>query len=132
MMARILLVDDTPKVRESIKDALESAGFEVDEAPDGLVAIEFLNERPYTLLITDLWMPEVDGLDLMKHLRKINSNMPVIAITGGAIGLAPPNFSVALAESWGADAMLDKPFDNDDLVDIAKDLIAKYADKGNQ
>ena len=132
MMARILLVDDTPKVRESIKDALESAGFEVDEAPDGLVAIEFLNERPYTLLITDLWMPEVDGLDLMKHLRKINPNMPVIAITGGAIGLEPPNFSIALAQSWGADAVLDKPFDNDDLVDVAKDLSAKYAAKGDQ
>ena len=132
MMARILLVDDTQKVRESIKDALETAGFEVDEAPDGLVAIEFLNERPYTLLITDLWMPEVDGLDLMKHLRKINPNMPVIAITGGAIGLEPPNFSIALAQSWGADAVLDKPFDNDDLVDIAKDLIAKYATKGDQ
>ena len=132
MMARILLVDDTPKVRESIKDALETAGFEVDEAPDGKEAIDLLNARSYSLLITDLWMPEVDGLDLMKHQRKINPNMPVVAITGGAIEMAPPNFSVALAQSWGADAVLDKAFDNDDLVDIVNDLITKYAAKGDQ
>ncbi len=132
MMARILLVDDAPRVRESIKDALESAGFEVDEAPDGKEAIELLNERSYSLLITDLWMPEVDGLDLMKHQRKINPNMPVIAITGGAVGLEPPNFSITLAQNWGADAVLDKPFDNDDLVDIVKDLIIRYAAKGDQ
>ena len=132
MMARILLVDDAPRVRESIKDALETAGFEVDEAPDGKEAIELLNERSYSLLITDLWMPEVDGLDLMKHQRKINPNMPVIAITGGAVGLEPPNFSITLAQNWGADAVLDKPFDNDDLVDIVKDLIIRYAAKGDQ
>ena len=132
MMARILLVDDAPRVRESIKDALETAGFEVDEAPDGKEAIELLNERSYSLLITDLWMPEMDGLDLMKHQRKINPNMPVIAITGGAVGLEPPNFSISLAQNWGADAVLDKPFDNDDLVDIVNDLITKYAIEVNQ
>lgn len=131
-MPRILLVEDAPEVRISIRDSLKLAGFEVDEAPDGKVAIDLLAERPYALVITDLWMPHVDGLDLLKHLRKVNPNMPVVAISGGAPGRAPIDFSMALATTWGADVVLDKPFDNDDLIDIINDLLAQYAAKANQ
>ncbi len=130
-MARILLAEDAPEVRASIREFLELAGFEVDEAPDGKVASDLLDQRSYALLITDLWMPQVDGLDLLKHLRKVNPNMPVVAISGGAPGRAPIDYSLTLAESWGADAVMNKPFDNDDLVEIVKDLIAQYAAKGN-
>ena len=126
-MARILLVEDAPEVRESIKDSLELAGFEVDEAPDGKIATELLTERTYALLITDLWMPNVDGIDLLKHLRKANPKLPVIAISGGAPGRAPLDCSVALATTWGADAVFHKPFDNDDLIETVKDLLAQYA-----
>ena len=103
------------------------AGYEVEEAVDGLVAIELLQSRPYALLITDLWMPNVDGIDLLKRLRTINPKMPVIAISGGAPGRAPIDYSVALATTWGADVVLHKPFDNDDLVDEVKALLIKYA-----
>ena len=126
-MAHVLLVDDSPEVRESIKDSLELVGYTVDEAPDGKVACELLAHRPYDLVITDLWMPNIDGLDVLKHLRKTNPNMPVIAISGGAPGRAPIDYSVALATTWGADIVLHKPFDNDDLIDKAKELLAKYA-----
>ncbi len=126
-MAPILLVDDTLHVRISIRDSLEMAGYEVEEAVDGLVAIELLKSRSYALLITDLWMPNVDGIDLLKRLRTINPKMPVIAISGGAPGRAPIDYSVALATTWGADVVLHKPFDNDDLVDEVKALLIKYA-----
>ncbi len=126
-MAPILLVEDTLDVRISIRDSLEMAGYEVEEAVDGLVAIELLQSRPYALLITDLWMPNVDGIDLLKRLRTINPKMPVIAISGGAPGRAPIDYSVALATTWGADVVLHKPFDNDDLVDEVKALLIKYA-----
>ena len=126
-MAPILLVEDTLDVRISIRDSLEMAGYEVEEAVDGLVAIELLQSRPYALLITDLWMPNVDGIDLLKRLRTINPKLPVIAISGGAPGRAPIDYSVALATTWGADVVLHKPFDNDDLVDEVKALLIKYA-----
>ena len=126
-MAPILLVEDTLDVRISIRDSLEMAGYVVEEAVDGLVAIELLQSRPYALLITDLWMPNVDGIDLLKRLRTINPKMPVIAISGGAPGRAPIDYSVALATTWGADVVLHKPFDNDDLVDEIKALLIKYA-----
>lgn len=126
-MARILLVEDAPEVRESIKDSLELAGFEVDEAPDGKVACELLAARAYALMITDLWMPNLDGLDLLKHLRKVNPKLPVIAISGGAPGRAPIDYSVALATTYGADTVFHKPFDNDDLVDAVNALLLQYA-----
>ncbi len=126
-MARILVAEDAPAVRESIKDFFELAGFEVDEAPDGMVACELLEQRPYDLLITDLWMPNMDGLDLLRRLRKINPKLPVIAISGGAPGRAPIDYSVALATTWGADIVMHKPFDNSELVEAAKKLLIEYA-----
>ena len=126
-MARILLAEDAPAVRESIKDFLILAGFEVDEAPDGQVACDLLAQSPYDLLITDLWMPNMDGLDVLKRLRKINPKLPVIAISGGAPGRAPIDFSVALATTWGADIVFHKPFDNEELVEAVRKLLAQYA-----
>lgn len=127
-MARILLVEDALEVRESIKDALEEAGFAVNEAPDGVVALALLENHAFDLMITDLWMPNMDGLDLLKRLRAINPKLPVIAISGGAPRRAPIDYSVALADTFGADRVLHKPFDNDDLVDEVKKLLEQYAE----
>ncbi len=128
-MARILVVEDALEVRESIKGSLEDAGFTVDEAPDGVAALEIQERQPCDLVITDLWMPNMDGLDLMKRLRTINPKLPVIAISGGAPRRAPIDYSVALADTFGADRVLHKPFDNDDLVDEVKKLLVQYAEK---
>lgn len=128
-MARILVVEDALEVRESIKGSLEDAGFAVDDAPDGVAALAVLERQPCDLMITDLWMPNMDGLDLLKRLRAINPKMPVIVISGGAPRRAPIDYSVALADTFGADRVLHKPFDNDDLVDEVKKLLAHYAEK---
>ncbi|MEI8397030.1 MAG: response regulator [Rhodospirillaceae bacterium] len=128
-MARILVVEDALEVRESIKDSLEDAGFTVEVASDGVVALDIQERQPCDLVITDLWMPNMDGLDLLKRLRAINPKLPVIAISGGAPRRAPIDYSVALADTWGADRVLHKPFDNDDLVEEVKKLLAQYAGK---
>ncbi len=128
-MTRILVVEDVLEVRVSITASLEEAGFVVDDAPDGVAALAVLERQPCDLLITDLWMPNMDGLDLLKRLRAINPKLPVIAISGGAPRRAPIDYSVALADTWGADRVLHKPFDNDDLVDEVKKLLAQYAEK---
>ena len=67
------------------------------------------------LIITDLWMPNLDGVELLKRLRATNANIRVIAISGGGMR-KPIDVSAALAQTWGADAVLYKPFDNEDLV----------------
>ncbi|MEI8395512.1 MAG: response regulator [Rhodospirillaceae bacterium] len=128
-MTRILVVEDALEVRVSITASLEEAGFVVDEAADGAVALALLERQPCDLMITDLWMPNMDGLDLLKRLRAINPKLPVIAISGGAPRRAPIDYSVALADTFGADRVLHKPFDNDDLVDEVKKLLAQYAER---
>ena len=114
-MKRILLVDDVPAVRLSIRAALEAVGYQVQEAGDGKEALDLLDSQAVDLIVTDLWMPNLDGVELLKRLRATNAGIKVIAISGGGMR-KPIDVSAALAQTWGADAVLYKPFDNDDLV----------------
>jgi CheY-like chemotaxis protein len=124
MMARILLADDASAVRFSIAVALRADGHEVTEASDGGAAIGLLRTRPFDLVITDLWMPVLDGIDLLKHLRVHHPEMKVIAMSGGAPERAPIGISMTIARAWGADAVFQKPFDNDDLLAEVRRLLA--------
>ncbi len=121
-MKRILLVDDVPAVRLSIRATLEAAGYQVLEASDGKEALSLLDSQVVDLIVTDLWMPNLDGVELLKCLRAANANIRVIAISGGGMR-KPIDVSAALAQTWGADAVLYKPFDNDDLVGEIKRLV---------
>jgi len=121
---RILLVEDAEFVRQSIKDSLERAGYVVDEAQNGRAALDLYGKIAFDAIITDLWMPEMDGVDLLDHLRCRQANLPVIAISGGAPGKAPLDYSITLAQTFGADAVFHKPFDNDDLVAKVGELMA--------
>ncbi|MBI1209491.1 MAG: response regulator [Azospirillum sp.] len=123
-MSRILLVEDDADVRATLVVSLKIAGFEVDEANDGAEAFAALAQNSYDLIVTDLWMPKVDGIDLLKYLAGRRPKISVIAISGGAPGRAPLDFSVALAETYGADAVFHKPFDNDELVGAVIRMIA--------
>ena len=116
-MKRILLVDDVP-----IRAALEAIGHQVLEAADGKEALELLGNQAVDLIVTDLWMPNLDGVELLKRLRAGNANIRVIAISGGGVR-KPIDVSAALAQTWGADAVLYKPFDNEDLVDEINRLL---------
>ncbi len=121
-MKRILLVDDVPAVRLSIRAALEAIGYQVLEAADGKEALDLLDSQAVDLIVTDLWMPNLDGVELLKRLRATNANIRVIAISGGGMR-KPIDVSAALAQTWGADAVLYKPFDNEDLVNEINRLL---------
>ena len=73
-MKRILLVDDVPAVRLSIRAALEAIGHQVLEAADGKEALDLLGSQAVDLIVTDLWMPNLDGVELLKCLRATNAN----------------------------------------------------------
>lgn len=121
-MPRILLVDDVPMVRLSIRAALEGDGHQVLEAGDGKEALTVLDTEPVDLIITDLWMPNLDGVELLKRLRATNARIKVIAISGGGVR-RPIDVSAALAQTWGADAVLYKPFANEDLLEEVNRLL---------
>lgn len=114
---KILVVDDVPAVQVSISATLEAAGHTVSLASSGRQALSRLQDEAFDVVVTDLWMPDGDGLRLIKQLRDRRGAPRVIAITGGGPKLSTEMAS-SLAEVWGADQVLLKPFDDRRLLDI--------------
>jgi excisionase family DNA binding protein len=103
--ARILVVDDEPSIRDLLAKTLALAEYEVDLAPDGKTALERLRIVPYDLLITDLRMPGVDGLTVIREGRRLRPDIPVIIITGYST-----EASAIEAVNLGVSGYLTKPF----------------------
>ncbi len=127
-MAAILVVDDERDVGEAIQAILEDAGFTVvvaDSAAEGLAA---LAAREFDVVVTDIIMPKVNGLELIRNLRAHHSRIRVIAISGGGsfgpLSLKPDAISthafIAAAKEAGAEEVLTKPFDMDDLLAVVR------------
>lgn len=114
-MADILLVDDVPAVRLSLRLALERAGHAVVEAADGAAALRHLDGRRFDLVITDLWMPGLDGVRLIARLRALDARVPILVVTGGAPD-APQGSAVPEALALGADGVLYKPVARSELL----------------
>ncbi|MDQ2102405.1 response regulator [Azospirillum isscasi] len=122
-MPNILLVDDVEEVRFSIASTFQRHGFDITEAQDGGDAMAKLRSGDFDAVITDIWMPGTDGLELLRQIRSSHESLIVVAISGGA-PKAPIDFSVALADTWGADAIFIKPFDNEELVEKVRGLLS--------
>lgn len=123
--AEILVVEDDPQVRAMLRQVLEVAGFGVREASDGKDAMKRWQERPSDLVITDLLMPEMDGLEVISQLRKLSPATKIIAITGGG-PTKRLNF-LQPAKLLGASRTLHKPFERAELLQHVRDLLAQSA-----
>jgi len=123
MNKRILLAEDDDDVRLSLRLTLEAAGYQVAEAPDGESALAQLAANGVDLLVTDLWMPNVDGVELLKRIRTANPTLRVVVISGGGPS-TPLDFSDALARTWGADAVLHKPVTKGTLLGEVERILA--------
>jgi len=102
---RVLVVDDEASIRDLLAKTLALAEYDVDLAPDGRAALERLRIIPYDLLITDLKMPGVDGLTVIKEARRLKTDIPVIIITGFST-----EASAIEAVNLGVSGYLTKPF----------------------
>jgi len=116
-MARILIVDDEEMDRVLERAILEKAGHELFYAGDGHVALAVCRESDIELVVTDLAMPEFNGLRFIKELREAGFRMPLIAISGWA------KDQLDLAEDYGADLTLFKPIDGDALLKAVQELL---------
>lgn len=83
MAKKILIVDDSESIREVVSFTLENEGFDVVVADDGTTALEALDGRPIDLIITDLHMPQMDGITLIKHVRELEmyQRIPILFLT---------------------------------------------------
>ena len=102
---RVLVVDDEATIRDLLSKTLALAEYDVDLAPDGRTALERLRIIPYDLLITDLKMPGVDGLTVIREARRLKADLPVIIITGYS-----NEASAIEAVNLGVSGYLTKPF----------------------
>ena len=117
-MERVLVIDDEPQIRSMLRLMLERAGYEVEEAPDGMEGIRIYRENPVDLIISDLIMPNKDGIGMMIELKKEFPDIKIIAMSGG--GLNKPEGYLEGAKKLGANWTLKKPIDREELLQAVK------------
>ena len=110
----VLLIDDEPMVRKVVRKMLERQGHVVVEAENGRVGLAELRKNPFDLVITDIVMPEVEGLEVLINVRQHYPSLPVVAMSGTGHALALG--SLEFADKLGATATLQKPFASDALA----------------
>ncbi len=116
---RILLAEDDEDMRRFLVKALEKAGYDVVSSGNGLEAYERLKEEPFTLLLTDIVMPEMDGIELARKASELDPDLKIMFITGfAAVALNPDNQAPKDAK------ILSKPFHLRDLVDQVERMLA--------
>jgi two-component system, chemotaxis family, chemotaxis protein CheY len=124
-MPSVLVVDDDPNVRDTICQILEGCGFEMLLAPDGKRGLALFRRHKPDLVITDIIMPEQEGLGLIREILAEAPEARILAISGGGrIGNAD---FLRMAQRFGAKDILPKPFDLDDLVDKVNSCLTKAA-----
>ncbi len=121
-MALILLVDDDDDVRTATKHLLERDGHDVHVANDGLQGLNRVTSLPFDLAIVDLYMPVMDGLELIPKIRIQLPDLPVIAMSGGYKGGRGLDLLRA-AERAGATATLAKPFTIEELREALEQVL---------
>jgi CheY-like chemotaxis protein len=128
-MARILVIDDDQPVRATIKLVLETQGFEVVAVESGRAGKQALEATSFDAAIVDVFMPEMDGLETIKALRRRCPELPIIAVSG-AISLfdyrdtrEPPPDYLAMASEFGAVAAVQKPFQPRELLRAVRESI---------
>jgi len=120
---RILIIDDDEQIRVILQQMMEWAGYEVMAAENGKVAMEMHRKNPADLVITDLIMPEQEGLETISSLKKNFTDIKIIAISGG--GRIGPEAYLPAALELGADRVFTKPFDIKAVLTAVQELLVE-------
>jgi YesN/AraC family two-component response regulator len=120
LMLRILVIDDDHDVQRMIFKMLDSADREILTASNGVEAISIFDKKPCDIVITDIIMPEKEGLSLIKEIRIKNLKTKIVAISGGG-RISAYNY-LKLAKKFGADRTIAKPFTSNELHSVINEL----------
>ncbi len=120
-MARILVIDDDVQIREMLRQMLEFEGYEVIEAANGKEALKLQQQTPADLVITDLIMPEKEGIETIRELREIFPEIKIIAMSGG--GVVGPESYLKIAKSLGAQKTFVKPIERKILLNGIREVL---------
>ena len=120
MAKTVLIVDDSESIRELVGLTLESSGYKVDKGVDGVDALKLLDGREINLVITDLNMPNMDGIQLIREVRKRDgySTVPILMLTTESQAVKKEEAKLAGATGW-----IVKPFVQEKLLEVVKKII---------
>ena len=120
--ALILIVDDDAVTRKLLNGVLEKQGYQVVEASNGKEAIEQFKEKKPDLVITDIIMPEKEGIETIRTLKDLDADVKIIAISGG--GAIQSEEYLKVAKHVGAKYTVEKPIDTEDLIEKVSSMLA--------
>jgi len=120
-MPKILVVDDEADVRRVLQLFLERAGYEVDTVADGTEAVTVFAAGTYDLVITDIVMPEKEGIETIADLRRIEPELPIVAMSGG--GRIGAHDYLTWVKCCGVEHTFTKPIDRQQLLQVVEDLV---------
>ena len=118
---KILIVDDEPNGLYMLEVMLKESGYEVASAANGVEALEKLNAEDFDLIITDLIMPEKEGLEAIMELRRDFPDVKIIAMSGG--GQLDPVEYLSIAKSFGVQYTFTKPIERKELLNAVRELL---------
>ena len=124
-MQRILVMDDDRPVQTTLQKMLEREGYAVVLAADGRQGLKAYQEKRFDLVITDLLMPEKDGIQTIKELRRLDDAVKILAISGG--GRVDKKTHLKVAELFGARKVLAKPVEREALLAAIRELLQAHA-----
>lgn len=122
-MPKILVVDDDADVRRVLQLFLERAGYDVTTAADGCEAVATYARTPHDMVITDIVMPKMEGIETIAELREMNPTVPIIAISGG--GRIGAHDYLTWVRRCGVEHTFVKPIDRLDLLEAVKELVGE-------
>jgi len=120
-MAHILIIDDDVQIREMLRKMFEKEGFGVTDAPNGKEGLKLQNKNPAEVIITDIIMPEKEGLETIREIKSDFPETKVIAISGG--GFIGPDSYLSVAQMMGATLTFRKPIKTKELLKAVNGLI---------
>ncbi len=122
-MARILIIDDDVKFLKMLRQMLEHAGHTVLDAPNGKIGAQLFRDDRTEIIITDIFMPEKDGIELIRELKKEFPTVGIISMSGG--GRKSEFNYLEMAEMLGADRSFAKPFERQEMLDAIQELVGQ-------
>jgi len=127
-MKRILVIEDDTGQRELFTTMLEEAGYEVIEAPNGKEGLRLFHQQPCDLVLTDIFMPEKEGIETILELKRVGPTVKIIAISGGGhrgsyAGRSGADIALEAAKDLGADRTFHKPLKTEHLLVAVDELL---------
>lgn len=120
-MIKVLVIDDDTILREVLVLMLQSEGITVDSAENGKIGLELLQQATFDLVITDIIMPDMEGIETIVKIKKLKPTLPIIAVSGG--GKMSPDVYLEMAQNFGARYTFVKPVRKEELLFAVRNCV---------